>query len=131
VLRVLQAMLTSTRWLPTEAIRSSIWSKRPGTRAQFAGPARGRSPPGLQCTAGEPDRERAVHLEPGLVLSPVLHSIPGLGVLVLAALGIPLGLWLQVQFAASSRCHPSGAIHQRPSEPVRARDSRVFLRDPA
>ena len=46
-----------------------------------AGPPSGRSPPGLQRGIGEPDREGAAPLEPGLVISPIWHSITGVGVL--------------------------------------------------
>ena len=54
-----------------------------------AGPPGGRRLPGIQRGFGEPDREGAPLLESRFLVSPVPHPVPGLGVLVLAALGIP------------------------------------------
>jgi len=52
-------------------------------------PPGGGSPLALQLGFGEPDREGSTPLEPGPAISPVQHPITGLGLLVLAPLGIP------------------------------------------
>ena len=54
-----------------------------------AGPPGGRRLPGIQRGFGEPDREGAPLPESRFVVSPVPYPVPGLGLLVLAALGIP------------------------------------------
>ena len=73
--------------------------------ALSARPARGWSTPGLQCSVGEPHGEGTALPEPGFIIRPVPYPIPGLGVLVLAALGVSHRRWLQVW---SFRSFPTG-----------------------
>lgn len=68
------------------------------------GPSGGWRPPAIQRGFGESDRKGATLPESGFVVSPVLHSVTELGVLVLAAVGIRHRGWLQVGYAGPSRC---------------------------